>query len=127
MIKELKIEKKEKMEDVAATKVEQLEEKLKSEVEEIDDLKGLVECPVCREVPRKGPIFTCPNGHLVCRRCKRESCPMCREIMGDYKSLVAVEVIGRILHDCKFAECEEKFPLNQVKEHEKLCKHRVVN
>ena len=92
----------------------------------MDDLKKTVECPVCFEVPRKGPVYTCPNGHLVCQNCKRASCPMCREAMGDNKSLVAVAVIGKIPHDCKFAECEEEFALNEIEEHEKDCKHRVV-
>jgi len=113
------------MEDTAH-KVEQLEKKLKFELEKIDYLKKSVECPVCLEVPRKGPVFTCPNGHLVCLKCKKESCPSCREVMGDNKSLVAVAVIENILHDCKFAECEEKISLNQIEEHEKVCKHRVV-
>ena len=46
--------------------------------------------------------------------------------MGDNKSLVAVAVIEKVLHDCKFAECEEELPLNQIGNHEKVCKHRVV-
>ena len=103
-----------------------LEENLKSEKKRIDDMKKEIECPVCLEVPRKGPIFSCPNGHLVCQKCKRESCPTCREVMGDNKSLVAVKLIERILHDCKFVECEEEFPLNEIDEHEKICKHRDV-
>ena len=35
-----------------------------------EDVKKEVECPVCMEIPRKGPIYACPNGHLVCQRCK---------------------------------------------------------
>jgi len=114
------------MEDTA-TEVEQLKKKLKFEEEKIDYLKKTVECPICFEVPRKGPVFTCPNGHLVCQKCKRDSCPVCREAMGDSKSLVAVAVIEKILHDCKFVECEEKLSLNKIEEHEKICKHRVVS
>jgi len=109
------------------TKVEQLEKKLKFELEKFDYLKKSVECPVCFVVPRKGPIFTCPNGHLLCQKCKTESCPTCREAMGDNKSLLAVAVIENILHDCKFVNCEEKLSLNQIGEHEKVCKHRVVS
>jgi len=109
------------------TKVEQLEKKLKFELEKFDYLKKSVECPVCFVVPRKGPIFTCPNGHLLCQKCKTESCPTCREATGDNKSLLAVAVIENILHDCKFVNCEEKLSLNQIGEHEKVCKHRVVS
>ena len=103
-----------------------LEEELESEKMRNDNMKQQIECPVCLEVPRKGPVYSCPNGHLVCQKCKRESCPTCREAMGETKSLVAVAVIESILHDCKYFECVEKFPLNEIEEHEKYCKHRSV-
>jgi len=103
-----------------------IKEELESEKKKVYDLEETVKCPVCLEVPRKGPVFACPNGHLVCQKCKRASCATCREVMGDHKSLLAIAVIEKILHDCKFVGCEEKFPLNNIEEHEKVCKHRVV-
>ena len=103
-----------------------LEEELKAEKKKIDDMKKQIECPVCHEVPRTGPIFACPNGHLVCEKCKRESCPTCRAVMGDYRSLLTVAVIERILHDCKNDECDDMFPHHEIEHHEKNCKHRVV-
>ena len=104
-----------------------LEENLKSEKKRIDDMKKEIECPVCLDVPRKGPVFSCPNGHLVCQKCKRNYCPICRKVMGDNKSLVAVKFLERILHNCKFVECEEEFPLDEIDKHEKMCKYRVVS
>ena len=119
--------------EYTAKKVEQFEvkigiikEALKSEKKKVDEMKNRVECPVCLEVPRKGPVFICSNGHLVCKKCKRESCPTCRVRMGDNKSLLAIAVIENILHECKYIECGEKFPLDNIDEHEKDCKHRVV-
>ena len=105
-----------------------LEEKLKSEEKKNDDLKQQIECPVCLQVPRKGPVYSCPNGHLVCQECKKDSCPMCRAAMGDNTSLLAIAVIERIRHDCKYLNfgCEEKFPFDEIEEHEEGCKHRVV-
>jgi len=99
---------------------------LQEELKKVQDLKKQIECPVCLEVPRKGPVFACSNGHLVCQKCKRETCPTCRGAVGDNKSLIAVAVIEKILHDCKFVECEEEFALNQIEEHEKNCEHRIV-
>jgi len=111
-----------------------LEEELKAEKKKVgdmkkkvDDIKKQVECPVCFEVPREGSIFVCPNGHHVCQKCKRDSCPTCREAMGDRKSLVAVAVIERIPHDCKYVDCEENLALNNIAKHEKVCLHRVVD
>ena len=46
--------------------------------------------------------------------------------MGNYRSLFAVAVIERILHDCKNNECDDKFPHHKIEHHEKNCKHRVV-
>ena len=46
--------------------------------------------------------------------------------MGDNKLLVAVTIIERNLHDCRFVECEEKFPHNEIDTHERVCKHRVL-
>jgi len=106
--------------------VDIIEDELKSEKMKVDTLKNQIECPVCLEVPRKGPVFACPNGHLVCKRCKQETCSICMEDVGDNKSLVALAVIETILHDCKFVECGEELPLKDVEEHEKVCDHRFV-
>jgi len=93
----------------------------------MDDLKDRVECPVCLQVPRVGPIYACPNGHHVCAECKRGSCPVCREVMGNNQSLLALDVIEIIRHKCQFVKCDDRFPLGtELAEHEKNCQHREV-
>jgi len=92
----------------------------------LEKLKENVECPVCMEIPRAGPMFVCPNGHFVCKKCKTGSCPTCRVAMGDGKSLLAITVIENIDHKCKFVECEELFALDKLAAHEKICEHRIV-
>jgi len=89
-------------------------------------IKEHLECPVCLEIPRSGPVFVCPNGHFVCKKCKRGLCPTCRADMGDGKSLLAVAVIENIEHKCKFVECEALFAKDKLDAHEKICKHRIV-
>jgi len=89
-------------------------------------MKENLECPVCLEVPRSGPVFVCPNGHFVCEKCKTGSCPTCRGEMGNGKSLLAVTVIENIDHKCKFVECEEVFAQDKLEAHEKICQHRTV-
>ena len=44
----------------------------------IQKLKDKLECPVCLDVPRNAPVPVCLNGHFVCQKCKRDSCPSCR-------------------------------------------------
>ena len=45
-----------------------------------DDLKDILECPVCWTIPFEGPIYQCENGHIVCKDChpKLKDCPQCR-------------------------------------------------
>lgn len=33
-----------------------------------EEYDSLLECPVCLETPRKGPVFSCANGHLIVSR-----------------------------------------------------------
>merc|ERR1719348_1282930 len=50
-----------------------------------------LECPVCLCVPRRGPVPSCPSGHLICSPCllkmkkegKGDNCPSCRAPMGE--------------------------------------------
>jgi hypothetical protein len=103
------------------------EEEVQLMKRKIEKITEKVECPVCLGVPRSGPIHICPNGHFVCKDCKRGSCPTCRSHMGQGKSLLAVTVIENIEHCCKFDDCEYSSPLAELDEHEKLCSQRTVS
>jgi len=86
-----------------------------------------IECPVCMEMPRSGPVPVCPNGHFVCKTCKADSCPTCRTAMGDGKSLLATTILEKSEHNCKFANCDQKFLLADIEKHEEVCLFRTVN
>lgn len=106
------------------------EEDIKNSTKKVENLKKHVECPICLEVPRKGPVYACPNGHFMCQGCYpyliAKFCLICGTAMGNNKSILAVAVIDSVLHDCKFYECEEEFPLNRIEQHEKVCNYRIV-
>eukprot|EP00092_Neocalanus_flemingeri_P087217 GFUD01110021.1.p1 GENE.GFUD01110021.1~~GFUD01110021.1.p1 ORF type:complete len:338 (+),score=71.96 GFUD01110021.1:91-1104(+) len=93
----------------------------------VGEMKDKIECPVCLDVPRIGPVPVCPNGHFVCMKCKTESCPTCRVIMGDGKSLLAVTIIENIEYKCKFDDCEDYFTVDKLEDHYKDCYHRIVS
>jgi len=99
---------------------------LKRKLNIVEKLKDKVECPVCMEIPRAGPVPVCPNGHVVCQVCMRGTCPTCRVHMGTGKSLLAITIIENIEHKCKFDDCEEYFHVDIVEEHIKVCPHRTV-
>ena len=98
------------------------------------ELKAKVECPVCLSVPTGGKMLTCPRGHLVCGPCRvkmttegKEDCPVCREPMGNNKSLLAMVVIENMEHECTNTGCKEKLPFKEVTKHkEELCRFRLV-
>ena len=86
-----------------------------------------VECPVCLEVPKSGPVSVCPNGHLVCSECKTrtKTCPTCRaKIQG--RSLLAETVMENIEHKCNYEGCEVRLDLKDLGAHMKKCLQRVV-
>ena len=96
-----------------------------------DQLEGRVKCPVCLEVPTSGPIYSCPQGHLVCSTCFQgpdSNCPLCRTRMSKTISLLATTVIENIEHSCKFEEegCMVKSKVGEVEKHRQECPFRPV-
>ena len=98
------------------------------------ELKSKVECPVCLTVPTGSLMLACPRGHLVCNLCRvnmtaqgQEDCPVCREPMGNNKSLLAMVVIENMEHECTNTGCKEKTVYEEVTKHrEELCKFRPI-
>jgi len=123
------------------SEVNTLKKKLDEKEEEVDSsrnkitkqdhvlkqLQDKIECPVCLDIPRSGPVPVCPNGHVVCKTCKRDICPTCRTGMGTATSLLASTVLRNIEHKCKFENCNKKSDLEDLKKHEAVCPHRTVN
>ena len=98
------------------------------------ELKSKVECPVCLTVPTGGQMFACPRGHLVCGPCRAKTanwadppCPVCREPMGNNKSLLAMVVIENMEHECTNIGCQEKLAFQETTKHRKeLCRFRII-
>eukprot|EP00092_Neocalanus_flemingeri_P019268 GFUD01020872.1.p1 GENE.GFUD01020872.1~~GFUD01020872.1.p1 ORF type:complete len:408 (+),score=70.37 GFUD01020872.1:68-1225(+) len=124
------VQKFELMKDNDKTEINNLKRKLREQVKAkniVDQLKEKLECPVCFEIPHESPVPVCQNGHIVCNECKAEACPTCRVNMGSGKSLLAMTVIENIDHRCKFIDCEEFFPVDEIEKHAKVCAHRSVS
>ena len=88
-----------------------------------------LECPVCLEIPRSGPVPVCPNGHFVCKTCKVhfQNCPTCQTTMGSGgRSLLAAAILENIEHKCNNDGCDQQFVLKDLKKHEENCLYRVV-
>jgi len=94
-------------------------------------LKDLLECPVCLRVPRSSPIFQCARGHVVCAECKPNvnTCPICRDVLGNIRSLVSEKVLEKLPAPCKYSDtgCEVELMRSELPSHQKKCKYRSVN
>jgi len=96
-----------------------------------DELKDLLECPVCLRVPRTSPIYQCARGHTVCGECRPNVtvCPQCREPLGNIRSLVSEKMLEKMPSICTFNDqgCQVELPRSQLEVHEKGCCYRLVN
>eukprot|EP00095_Tigriopus_kingsejongensis_P005498 maker-scaffold619_size123246-snap-gene-0.31 protein:Tk05498 transcript:maker-scaffold619_size123246-snap-gene-0.31-mRNA-1 annotation:"hypothetical protein DAPPUDRAFT_304089" len=59
------------------------------------EILSMMECPVCLEHPREGPIYNCQHGHLVCGKCqpKIRECPVCRSANIGHRNLFAEKML----------------------------------
>jgi hypothetical protein len=114
---------------------------------------GILECPVCLELPAK-PIYQCSNGHLICKLChsRVKICPVCREKLNEQmplRNLTAEHILESINNNdapCQYKEvlrprrsnvtllcrnkehgCELRLKTNgELIDHQKECKYRLV-
>lgn len=95
-----------------------------------EDLKDVLECPVCLRIPRCAPIFQCERGHVVCNEChpKLVTCPVCRLPLGKTRSLISEKVLSRLPTVCKFCDygCTIEMMKSDLESHEKECLYRLV-
>jgi len=96
-----------------------------------DDLKDLLECPVCLRVPRSSPIFQCARGHVVCSECRPNvtTCPQCRDPLGNIRSLISEKMLEKLPCVCKYTDhgCNVELAREVIGEHERGCQYRLVN
>lgn len=91
----------------------------------------LLECPVCLSLMHP-PIHQCPNGHTICVVCKskvQNSCPICRQELGNIRCLALEKVAESIELPCKYhyLGCQDIFPYHSRIRHEENCKYRGYN
>ena len=133
-------EEKKKAED-EKRKIEEEKRKMDEEREilktSLDELRVLIECPVCLHVPRgRGPVPVCNNGHIVCRSCRdqirlqvgeeRAKCPSCMVNLGNNTSLIASRLVEKVKHECENFGCEEMIPFSRLESHQENCLFRKI-
>jgi len=93
-----------------------------------------MECPVCLETPRSGPIYSCRKGHIICKECepKLNQCPTCRDRHTDCRSLIAEKLLESTLKDtpvpCRHHTngCQYEELVVNLLDHEAGCMFRSV-
>jgi len=93
-----------------------------------------MECPICLETPRTGPIYSCRKGHIICKDCQPEitQCPTCRDRHIDCRSIIAEKLLAATLKDtpvcCKYriSGCPHEDLVVELEGHETVCMFRSV-
>ena len=115
----------------------EVEDEKKETKATMEELRTLIECPVCLMVPRKGgPVPVCTNGHIVCCTCRdrirldagveQAKCPSCMVDLGNATSLLASRLVERVKHECEQDGCKEIIPFTQLEKHQQACSFRKV-
>ena len=100
------------------------------------DIKDIIECPVCLEVPRGPELYICKNSHNICKNCydqlesEHKKCPTCRvNIEAPIRNLSVEKLIETWKYECvnKKDGCSIEANLSQIVEHENDCKFGIVN
>ncbi len=88
---------------------------------------------MCLDVPKRGPVPVCANGHVVCSKCLRLECPTCRSLipMGfiaragdpDPGPVIGKELIGQV--DLGPGPESSKWPPKKEKNSKKFLAIRV--
>ena len=96
----------------------------------LEDLRSVVQCPVCYDTPRTLSVPCCRNGHVLCRSCERQCslCPTCRVPLTNCVSRVAECILAHIQHSCTFKDsgCHHEATLSLMQTHERQCRYRCV-
>lgn len=92
--------------------------------------ENVLECPICYK-RLKPPVETCENGHGICRNCRKsvDICGICRKKFTASSNTLLNQVLETIPVKCKFSSkgCKCSRRLNEIENHEKNCKYRIVN
>jgi len=91
-----------------------------------------LECIVCKFAPKCGPLYQCPQGHLICSPCypKLNKCPKCKKDID--KNLEIRNLTGeKILQifpkiECSLKGCSTKWREDLLEDHEKKCLYQMV-
>jgi len=111
----------------------QLAKKPRTSIEMDEELKRVLECPVCLKVPRQGNVYQCKWGHCICSECQPglTQCPTCRIDIGKNpgRNLVFENLLSKMTHGCKFSDqgCTFEGTYTPLETHEQDCEFRLVN
>lgn len=107
--------------------------KRQKSIQMVDEMKEVLECPVCLKVPRRGNVYQCKRGHSICSGCHPHltMCPICRVAMSKSpaRNFAMEKLLSKVTHACKFADhgCIFEEAFGPLESHEQDCEFRLVN
>jgi hypothetical protein len=106
-------------------------------VEDYSDIFQLLECLICMNLPRRGPLYFCTNGHYLCNDClklkkpdlatRKFMCDKCGDWRLNCRNLFAENFLDKLFKtkkiECKndILGCTIKGLLPEIELHEQQC------
>ena len=92
----------------------------------IENIKSILECPVCLETPEAGHIYQCKNGHMVCSKChpRLNKCPTCRDQSISLQSPILEKIISSLQNSCCLEEPSRNTAMSKT--HMEQCQYQRV-
>eukprot|EP00088_Acartia_fossae_P046687 TRINITY_DN5047_c0_g1_i5.p1 TRINITY_DN5047_c0_g1~~TRINITY_DN5047_c0_g1_i5.p1 ORF type:complete len:471 (+),score=100.67 TRINITY_DN5047_c0_g1_i5:101-1513(+) len=91
----------------------------------LNNVKKILECPVCYQIFGGPRVWQCSNGHLTCDQCHEHSttCPLCRSAFSNIRPLAIEELTRQVPLKCKNNSqgCEVTLALRERELHELSC------
>lgn len=107
----------------------------------MSDLKKILECPCCYDIPLPGTISTglCANGHVVCTDCTiqilrhSDCCPLCRHLQfyvvrGHSLTVKIIQTLtNHLTYSCPYHNCMRTMTGNLYLQHLKDCEYKPID
>ena len=81
----------------------------------LQEIRDIIECPVCIGLSASGSFIQCRNGHIGCLACfsRLKTCPVCRVSLCNNKKIISDEILMKMLSELRHNEESEIFVQNE--------------
>lgn len=104
--------------------------------EDDEEMMEHLKCPICLDYPRRSPLYSCENGHIICDECSNrsvaDSCAVCRSDSPKIRNVFAERFLEQKLKTREFqcrnqaSGCSFKALMKFLTKHENSCEFKPI-